>query len=103
NAVIQSSEVSLISGFQVITEPGAFQTLPAKAGLPFLFLPVINADLSQATIYPGSIASIYGQNLAAGAVQLTLSNVQAQNNVPVLPQFVGPQQINFFVPLGFPA
>jgi len=103
NAVIESSEVSLISGFQVITQPGAFQTLPARAGLPFLFLPVINADLSQATIYPGSIASIYGQNLAAGAVQLTLSNVQGQNNVQVQLQFVGPQQINFFVPLGFPA
>jgi len=96
NAVLESSEVSLMSGFQVITQANAFQTLPPRAGLPFLALPVINADPTQATVYSGSVASLYGQNLAAGAVQLTL------NGVPVQLQFVSPQQINFFVPAGLP-
>ena len=96
NAVLETSEVSVISGFQVITQPAAFQTQPARTGLPFLALPIVNADPTQATIYAGSVASISGQNLATGNVQLTL------NGAPVQIQSVSPQQINFLVPAGLP-
>ena len=98
NAAIAATEISVISGFQVIEQPGAFQTLPARVGFPSIGLPAVNADPTQQTIYPGSIATIYGQNLALlpASVQVTL------NNVPVQLQFVGPNQINFVIPAGFP-
>jgi len=100
SATLGPSEISVISGFQVITQPGAFQTQPARPGLPFIGLPVVNSDPNQQTIYPGSFASIYGLNLgvSSSAVLLTL------NDVPITPQSVRPDggQINFLVPLGFP-
>lgn len=92
NAALGFTEVSVISGFQVVTRPLSFQTTASQAGLPFVFLPVGNADTTQQTLYPGSIASISGQNLAAGAVQVTL------NDIPVQLQFISPTQIKFFVP-----
>jgi len=95
NATLGSFEVSLVSGFQVITQPNSFQILPAQAGLPFIALPIANFDPTQLTLYAGSIATVGGLNLAAGAVQLTL------NGAAVQLQFVSPQQINFFVPTPF--
>ncbi len=97
NAAAGLSEVSIVNGFQVITRADGFQTLPARAGLPFVALPVLNADPTQQTIYPGSIATVYGLNLASPGALLTL------NDVPVGLQFVSPAQINFFIPAGFPA
>jgi uncharacterized protein (TIGR03437 family) len=99
-AALGPSEISVISGFQVIAQPGGFQTQPARLGLPFIGLPVVNADFTQQTIYPGSIASIFGLNLALSPanVRLTL------NDQPVLLQTggVSATQINFFIPSGFP-
>lgn len=98
NAAPVASEVSVISGFQVLTQSQGFQTLPARAGLPFIALPLANADATQQTIYPGSIVSIYGLNLAlsSSSVQVTL------NDIPVQLQFAGATQVNFYVPAGFP-
>jgi uncharacterized protein (TIGR03437 family) len=96
-ASLALSEVSVISGLQAVWQANAFQSLAARAGFPFLGLPVVNADASQATIYPGSIASLYGSNLAAGTIQVTL------NDQPVAIQFAGPNQINFVVPATMPA
>jgi uncharacterized protein (TIGR03437 family) len=99
-AALGPSEISIISGFQVMEQPGGFQTLPARLGLPFIALPIVNADSTQQTIYPGSIASIYGSNLAVSPSGVTVT----LNDVPVLLQTggVSATQINFFVPLGFP-
>ena len=99
-ALAGSSEISLISGFQVVEQPGAYQTLPTRIGLPFIGLPVVNADSTQQTIYPGSIASIYGLNLAASPSSVTLT----LNDQPVQlqPNGVSATQINFFVPSPFP-
>ncbi len=96
-AVLGLSDLSIISGFQVIDQPGGFQTVPARIGLPFIGLPVVNADPTQQTVYPGSIASIYGLNLALSPTSDTLT----LNDVPVQLQFVSATQINFFVPAGF--
>ena len=99
-ATLGTSEISVISGFQVIPLPGIFQTQPAKPGAPFLNLPVVNADPTQQTIYPGGFASVYGLNLgvSSSSVLVTL------NDVPVTLQSVRPDggQINFLVPVGFP-
>lgn len=99
-AAVGSSEISLISGFQIMETPNGFQTLPARLGLPFIALPVVNGDPTQQTIYPGSIASVYGLNLALSPTSPTLT----LNDQPVLLQTGGvtANQINFFVPAGFP-
>jgi len=60
-------------------------------------LPVLNNDAAQQTIYPGSVAAIYGQNLSTGgSVQVTL------NDTPVPVQFPGTGQVNIVIPPGFP-
>ncbi len=99
-AAITPSDLSVIAGFQVIDQPGAIQTLVPRLGFPDVALPVVNADPTQATIYPGSAGSIFGTNLSTGPsanVQVSLNGIQ----IPVL--FSSPAQINFLVPVGFPA
>jgi uncharacterized protein (TIGR03437 family) len=92
-----TSEVSVVSGLQVMSAPGAFQIQAARPALPLIALPIVNNDASQQTIYPGSVAAIYGQNLATGGnAQVTL------NDVPVAVQFAGPGQVNIAIPAGFP-
>jgi uncharacterized protein (TIGR03437 family) len=98
NAALGASEISVLSGFQVISQPFAFQVQPANPSLPVIALPIANADFSQQTIYPGAIVSIFGSNLAPvpARLQLTL------NDTPVAIQFASGNQINFVVPAGFP-
>jgi uncharacterized protein (TIGR03437 family) len=98
NAAQGPSEFSVVSGFQVVTQPFAFQTLPPSSGLPSIGLPIVNAMPGQQTLYPGAIASIYGSNLAlsATAAQLTL------NNVPVQILYGSAAQINFVIPAAIP-
>jgi uncharacterized protein (TIGR03437 family) len=94
NAALGASEFSVVSGFQVVTQPFAFQTLPLSPILPSLALPIVNAVPTQQTLYPGAIAAIYGSNLAlpASAAQVTLNNVPAQ----IL--YASATQINFVIP-----
>jgi uncharacterized protein (TIGR03437 family) len=98
NAALGASEVSVVSGFQVVTQPFAFQTQPVNPSLPSIGLPIVNAVPTQQTVYPGAIAAIYGSNLALspGAAQVTLNNVPAQ----IL--YASAAQINFVIPAGFP-
>jgi uncharacterized protein (TIGR03437 family) len=98
NAALGPSEFSVVSGFQVVTQPFAFQTQPVNPSLPSIGLPIVNALPAQQTVYPGAIAAIYGSNLALSptAAQVTLNNTPAQ----IL--FASPAQINFVVPPGFP-
>ena len=98
-AAITPSDLSVIAGFQVIDQQGGFQTQVARPAFPDVGLPVVNADPTQATIYPGSDASIFGTNLAVGGssvVQVTLNGTE----LPVL--FSSPGQINVSIPAGFP-
>jgi len=99
NAALGASEISVISGFQVVSQPFAFQTQPANPSLPSIGLPIANAVPTQQTIYPGAIAAIYGSNLALSptAVQVTL------NNLPVQILYASAAQINFVIPPGLPA
>ena len=99
NAVTGSSEVSLISGFEVLSQANAFQVLPPNPSLPVVAA-VSNANPAQQTVYPGAFASIYGVNLAnvPSNVQVTLGNR------PMTPQPGGvlPGQVNFQIPADFP-
>jgi uncharacterized protein (TIGR03437 family) len=100
NAVTGNSELSLISGFEVLAQSNGFQVLPPNPSLPVIAA-VSNAYTVQHTIYPGAFASIYGVNLMAstpGNVQVTLGNL------PMTPQPGGvlPGQVNFQIPADVP-
>ena len=98
NAALGASELSVVSGFQVVSQPFAFQIQPANPNLPSIGLPIVNAIPAQQTLYPGGFVAIYGSNLAIlpTSAQVTL------NNVPVPIQFASAAQINFLIPAGFP-
>jgi uncharacterized protein (TIGR03437 family) len=101
NAVTGNSEVSLISGFEVLAQSNGFQVLPPNPSLPVIAA-VSNAIPVQQTVYPGAFVSIYGVNLMANVpanVQVTLGNR------PMTPQPGGviPGQVNFRIPDDFPA
>jgi hypothetical protein len=96
-AAIGSSETSVISAFEVMSQPFGFQIQPANPALPSIAWPAINANTGGA-IYPGTFASIFpanGTQFPAG-MQLSL------NGAPVAIQFSSPTQINFAIPAGIP-
>ncbi len=97
NAALGNSELSVISGFQVMTQPFAFQIQQANPALPEIAWPAVNASTGGA-VNPGSYASIFPANGTQfpGNLQLTL------NGSPVAIQYNSPTQINFFVPPGTP-
>jgi uncharacterized protein (TIGR03437 family) len=100
NAVTGSSEVSLISGFEVLSQANAFQVLPQNPSLPTI-LAVNNAKTAQQTVYPGAFASVYGVNLMANVpsnVQVTLGN----QSIAPQPGGVLSGQVNFQIPTDFP-
>jgi uncharacterized protein (TIGR03437 family) len=94
NAAVGSSEISVISGFQVASQAGGFQTLPANSSLPFVGLPIANGNPKQAPLYPGASATIYGLRLSTGpnTTQVFLNG----QSVPVL--YSSPTQVNFSIP-----
>jgi uncharacterized protein (TIGR03437 family) len=99
SAILQTTVTSVISGFQVTEQNPGFQVAPANTNLPVIALPVPNAFYPvQNSLYPGAIASIYGQNLQAaeGAPAITLAGQSAQ----IL--YTSPTQINFVIPVGVP-
>jgi uncharacterized protein (TIGR03437 family) len=98
NATVASSEISVISGMQMATLANGFTAQAARPGVPLIALPVVNADPTQQTIYPGSFGTIFGLNLGASvaAVQVTL------NDLPVPVAFANGTQVNFQVPANFP-
>jgi len=100
DAVTGSSEVSVISGFTVLSQANAFQVMPKNPSLPVISA-VANANTAQQTIYPGVFASIYGVNLAnsPSSVQVTLEG----QPMTLQPGGVFPGQVNFLIPANFPA
>jgi len=92
-AALGTSEFSIISGFQVMWQRDAFQTLPAIAGRP-LIAGFANALAGQQTIYPGSFLAVYGLNLSNAQVTLNDQPMTLQGNVAT--------QINVNVPTSFP-
>ena len=96
-AATGSSEASVISGFQMATQPGGFQIQPADPTLPFLAMPLENSDPYQQILYPGAVVSVYGQRLAIApnAAQVNLNG----QSVQVL--YSSANQVNFVIPPGF--
>ena len=94
-AALGTSDIGVISGFQVIVNSNPFQVQPANPALPVIGVPVVNGNVNQQTLYPGSYATLYGVNLPSNP-QLTL------NDVPAAIAFANSTQINFVIPAGFP-
>lgn len=97
NAALGNSELSVISGFEVMSQPSAFQIQPNNPALPEIAWPAINASTGSA-INPGTYAAIFPANGTQfpANMQLTL------NGSPVAIQYSSPSQINFFVPSSVP-
>jgi len=96
-AAIGNSEASVISAFQVMSQPFGFQIQPANPALPSIAWPAINA-VTGGALNPGSFASIFpanGTQFPAG-MQVTL------NGAPAAIQYSSPTQVNFAIPAGFP-
>jgi hypothetical protein len=95
-AIQQETVASVISGFQVYEQALGFQVAPANPNLPVIVLPVTNAFYpEQNSLYPGCIASLYGQNLQAATTNpaITLAGYSAQ----IL--YTSSTQINFVIPV----
>jgi uncharacterized protein (TIGR03437 family) len=93
-AALVTSEISVISGFQVMTNASPFQVQAANPALPVVAVPAVNANSNQQTIYPGSTVTIYVANLPSNA-QVTL------NDSAMVVTFANSNQINFVIPAGF--
>ncbi|MGA3098366.1 MAG: carboxypeptidase regulatory-like domain-containing protein [Bryobacteraceae bacterium] len=96
NAALGTSDISLISGFQVATQSQAMLTVPANPKSPAIAL-VTNGLPSQATLYPGAYGTIWGSNLA---VAVGTSAVTLDDN-PVVVAYSSANQVNFVIPSGF--
>ncbi|HUO28806.1 MAG TPA: IPT/TIG domain-containing protein [Bryobacteraceae bacterium] len=95
SAATGATVASVISGFQIYEQSPGFHIVPAEPLLPVVNLPVANAfSPVQNSLYPGAIASILGQNLAAvlGTPSLTISGQTAQL------LYSSATQINFVIP-----
>ena len=105
NAIQQQTVASVIAGFQVYEQSAGFQVAPANPSLPVIALPVTNAFYPlQNSLYNGSIASLYGQNLQAAASNPTITLAGESNQIPYTAQilYTSPTQINFVIPVGVP-
>jgi uncharacterized protein (TIGR03437 family) len=93
NAALGTSDISVISGFQVGALSQAMLTVPANAKSPAIAL-VTNGLPSQATLYPGGYGTVWGSNLAVaiGTSTITL------NDIPVVVAYASADQVNFVIP-----
>jgi len=91
-----TTTLSVVTGLQVITQPFAFQVLPADSRLPVVRSPLVNAITGQPSVYPGAMAVLSGANFstAPGSLSVTL------NDTPVTIQSVTPTQVVFQIPTG---
>ena len=100
-----TTQVSILTGFQIFNQAFAFQTLPANPRLPAITLPLVNASPAQTGIYPGAAVTMSGANLAAtpSSAVLTLSDpAQGAQAQTVQVQSASATQISFIVPADKP-
>jgi len=92
-AALGPSEVSVISGFQVISQPFGFRIVPANPAAPAI-LAVVNGVYGQTTIYPNSVATVWGANLANPQIAI--------NGQPAQVYYSSGDQVNVAVPASTP-
>jgi hypothetical protein len=100
-----ATQTSVISGFQVSSQPFGFQVLPHNPKLPVLNLPLVNAVNGLPSVSPGSVAILNGVNLAspgAGSSTITLRDTKEGRDIPAKVISGMPAQISFQIPADFP-
>jgi uncharacterized protein (TIGR03437 family) len=97
NAQLGASSASVISGFQVFSQPAAFQITAGDPNLPVIEPTLINAIWLPSGAFPGSIVSLFGSNLAAPN-QGGATTILTLNDQPVKILYASPLQINLIVP-----
>lgn len=99
NAANVSSQVSVVSGFQVISQPFAFQVAPFNPRLAIVNPTLVNPATGQAGALAGFPALLQVANLPvlAGPVGVLL------NDSPVQVLSATPGLITFLVPAGYPS
>ena len=100
NAAMTSTEVSVISGFQWITQPFGFQIQFDNPAAPVMYGAVSNSNPAlPVTTASGGVVALFGANMAQGSTPPNLT----LNGTPVQFQYVSATQINFFLPGGMTA
>jgi uncharacterized protein (TIGR03437 family) len=95
NAAVTASLASVISGFQVISQPSGLQLLGFNGGAPALSSQVVNAIPGQTGILPGAAVILSGSNLSNPTITVGGQAVTILNS--------SPSQVTFQVPLGLAA
>ncbi len=97
-AALSTSDVTAISGFQLVTAPAAFQITAAAAELPAPYPILFNGLPGLTGSYAGAIVSLYGANLAApnATPSITIDGQAAT----IL--YSSPTQINLVIPANLP-
>jgi len=104
-AIQQETVASVISGFQVYEQSAGFQVAAANPNLPVIGLPVTNAFYPlQNSLYPGCVASLYGQNLQAATSNPAITLMGESDQIVYTAEILGTwsTQINFVIPVGVP-
>ncbi len=96
NAQLGASSASVTSGFQVFSQPAAFQITAADPNLPVVEPTLIDAIWLPSGVFPGSVASLFGLNLSSGpgGAPTTIS-IGSQ---PVKILYTSANQINLVIP-----
>ncbi len=68
---------TVISGFQVFSQPAAFQIAAPNPNLPVIEPTLINGVWQPSGVFPGSIASLFGSNLGGAQTTITINGLQA--------------------------
>ena len=98
-AALSNPDVSVFSGFQMVTAKAGFQITPAMAGLPAPIPTLTNALPGLTGSYAGAVVGLYGSNLAAGNA---VPSVTFNGEAAVL-LYSSPTQINLQIPSDIPA
>jgi uncharacterized protein (TIGR03437 family) len=91
NAAVTPALASVVTGFQVISQPFAAQIIPANSRTPVLSSQLVNAAPALSGVFPGASVIVSGSNLAGGTITL------GDRAVKILSS--NANQISFVVPL----
>ncbi|MEO7649599.1 MAG: IPT/TIG domain-containing protein, partial [Bryobacteraceae bacterium] len=94
NASLGSVNVSVFTGYQIVSQPLSFQIQPANPRIPAV-TSIINPTGAQTGIYAGATLTLFGSNLAGASVTI--------GDRPAAVLSATANQITFQVPAGLPA
>lgn len=92
NAQQGTSLATVISGFQVFSQPAAFEILTANPNAPTVEPTLINAVWLPSGVFPRSTASLFGANLGGAQTKITI------NDQAVTILYASAGQINLVIP-----